>query len=86
MPRQAILFLLVWIVVSCSPQPQNREPDHTHFSGELTTEAIEKVGNSVTRWQLNALEENPDNDDPRGWKHGALYVGLARWADATGLR
>lgn len=57
----------------------------------LDPHAIDAVADRVADWQLATLDDlsyirNPRSGDfdRRGWQHGALYVGLMRWADLPG--
>ncbi|CAN5390502.1 hypothetical protein BH10PSE3_BH10PSE3_06660 [soil metagenome] len=48
------------------------------------------LGRQVTAWQMAHMDRfdyvnaHPKTADPRGWVQGALYVGLAAFADRTG--
>lgn len=55
------------------------------------TESVDVLGNRVAGWQLAHLEDfayvrtfREETADPRGWIQAAFWIGLARWADATG--
>jgi rhamnogalacturonyl hydrolase YesR len=58
-----------------------------------STDEAKTIGNSVADWQLAHMDGfdyvrtfRDQTEESTSWIQGAFYIGLARWADATGNR
>jgi rhamnogalacturonyl hydrolase YesR len=87
----AARLLPALLVASCTvplPQPGGGSARSVSFE---QTESVEALGNRVAGWQLAHLGDfsyvrtfREDTADPRGWIRAAFWIGLSRWAEATG--
>ena len=85
-----VLAFLSLNMLAAGPVSGANDPGSKSWA-HLDPQTIDAVADRVADWQLSTLDDlsyirNPRSGDfdRRGWQHGALYVGLMRWADLPG--
>jgi len=88
-----VLICFVGALTGCVGAPRVNPGDlfNDRVANAFDVATIEAVGDKVTDWQLEHLDDLSyipnlrDRDrDRRGWQHGALYVGMFDWAVLPG--
>lgn len=72
--------LIAFCLLSLSIVSRSQMPDPPAFSQDINVKNIKKVMKSVADWQI----ANPSKHHPLDWTHGALYAGMAEWAETAG--
>jgi len=89
MRASLIIALSVLALATGAAQAESSKPQVQTAAAPVATQAVQ-MGRRVAAWQLAHMDRfdyvhpHPKTADPRGWVQGALYVGLAAFADRTG--
>jgi rhamnogalacturonyl hydrolase YesR len=87
--RASLIIALSALTMIAGEADARPKPPTPAAASPAATQAV-ALGRQVAAWQLAHLDRfdyvhaHPKTADPRGWVQGALYIGLAAFADRTG--
>ncbi len=87
-----ICLLMSGFVVSCGTNSGSDDVFSQRVANAFGAATVDAIGDRVADWQIANLDDlsyirtQPSHDDEnrKGWQHGALYVGMMNWAALPG--